>query len=135
MKKIVFLFILFFALCNKSVGQCDSLSYKNGIWKDGQKLSTEDVRSVMANNSEALKLYNSGKTLKIFYYIVGLPSAYMLGYDLGGRLAGGPGNSTMLIAGGIGTAAGLILSFAAESNSKSPYSYTTPGQKTIPFHT
>ena len=62
MKKIALLFLLVFSLLSFSQ---DALTYKgNGrIFNSSeQKLTSNEVRSLFANNTEALNLYNSGKT-------------------------------------------------------------------------
>lgn len=94
------------------------LKYKNGIWQSGVKLSAKKVREIMAGNNEALQLYNSGKSLLLVGQIIGYPSAFLFGYDLGARAGGGKGNTALLIAGGAGTAAGLIMMFTGEGKMK-----------------
>ena len=61
MKKIIFIVIFFPIICFSQ----DQLTYKSGgrIYNsDNQKLTGDDVRSMMAQNSEELKLYNAGKS-------------------------------------------------------------------------
>lgn len=94
------------------------LKYKNGIWQNGVKLSAKKVRETMAGNNEALQLYNSGKSLLLVGQIIGYPSAFLFGFDLGTRTGGGKGNTALLIAGGAGTAAGLIMMFTGEGKMK-----------------
>ena len=62
MKKITLLFLLVFPLFSYCQ---DTLTYKgNGrvFNSSQQKLSSENVRSLISSNNEALRLYNSGKT-------------------------------------------------------------------------
>ena len=56
------LFLLVLPLLNFAQ---DTLTYKSGgriFNSNQQKLSSEEVRNLFANNTEALKLYNAGKT-------------------------------------------------------------------------
>ena len=94
------------------------LSYKDGVWQNGTKLSADKVRSVMSGNSEALQQYNSGKSLYLAGQIIGYPCAFLFGWDLGTRLAGGEGNGTLLGVGAAGTVVGLIMMFSGESKIK-----------------
>lgn len=62
MKKIALLFLLVLPLL--SFAQ-DTLTYKGSgriFNSNQQKLTSDEVRSLFANNTEALNLYNSGKT-------------------------------------------------------------------------
>ena len=101
-----------------SNAQSDSLSYKNGFWKNGEKLRKSAVSELMQTNSVALTKFKNAQTYEVIGYIIGCPSAYVFGYDLGHRLGGGQGNNTMLIAGGIGTAVGVFFTLSSESNYK-----------------
>jgi hypothetical protein len=62
MKKIIVLLLIFLPIIGFSQ---DLLTYKSGgrIYNQtNQKLSSDEVRSLMAQNSEGLKLYNAGKS-------------------------------------------------------------------------
>jgi len=109
--------------------QSNSLSYFNGFWLDSQKLSKDAVKEMMTKNETALKAFNNGRTMDVVGNIIGYPSAFIFGYDLGTRLSGGTGNNSMLIAGGIGTAIGLIFGIAAESNYKNSVRLYNSGLK------
>ena len=94
------------------------LSYHNGVQQNGTKLTTEQVRIVMSGNNEALQQYNNGRSLKIAGQWFAYPGAFLLGWDLGMRLAGGEGNEVIL---GIGAAAflvGEIMIISGESKVK-----------------
>ncbi len=67
--------------------------------------------------------------MEVIGKVIGYPSAFIFGYDLGTRLSGGTGNNSMLIAGGIGTAIGLIFGIAAESNYKNSVRLYNSGLK------
>ena len=99
-------------------GQSNELKYQNGVWQNGGKLTSSEVRDLMSYNSDALKLYKNGKALEIAGYIVSVPSAFILGYDLGGRLTGADGNNAILVTGAIGTAAGLLIGLTGEKKIK-----------------
>lgn len=117
MKRTAILSIICFA-CIGIFGQTGNLDYQNGVWQEGKKLTPTEVRALMSYNSEALSQYKNGKALKIVGYIVSVPSAFIFGYDIGGRIAGGEGNNTMLIVGAAGTVVGLLVGFAGERKIK-----------------
>ena len=118
---------LFFTGCINA--QSNSLNYLNGFWLDSQKLSKDAVKEMMTKNETALKAFNNGRTLDVVSDIIGYPSAFIFGYDLGTRLGGGTGNNTVLIASGIGTAIGLIFGIVAESNYKNSVTIYNSGLK------
>jgi len=94
------------------------LSYKNGVLKDGAKISPNQVRTLMEKNTEVLSQYNSGRTLFVAGQVVAFPCAFLVGWDLGARLAGGEGNTALLVGGAVGTVAGLVISLAGEGKMK-----------------
>lgn len=119
MKRITFYLLFFFLLtCSSIFAQTDSLRYINGFWLDSQKLSNTAAKEMITENAAALKVFNNGRTMEVISYVIGYPSAFIFGYDLGTRLGGGAGNNTVLLASGIGTAVGLIFGIAAENNYK-----------------
>jgi hypothetical protein len=118
MKTKTILYIVFSFMLFSGNAQNDSLSYKNGFWKNGEKLSKSTAKELVLNDCEALAKFKNAQTYEVIGYIIGCPSAYAFGYDLGTRLGGGQGNSTLLLVGGIGTAVGLFFSFSSEFNYK-----------------
>ena len=95
------------------------LIYKSAnVFQDGLILKAEQVRELMSDNSEALNIYNRGKSLNLVGKIIAYPSAFMLGWDLGSRIAGGEGNNTFLAVGAVGTAVGLIIGISGENRIK-----------------
>lgn len=118
MKKFLVFSILCFSLINITFGQINELTYKNGVCKNSQKLSPHEVRAIYANDAEALRVYNNGRSLGIAGYVVGIPCAFVFGWDLGARLAGGDGNVAMLSVGIAGTVLGITMGLIADSNIK-----------------
>ena len=114
MKK-VFLFIAAITLCFSVSAQSELTRRSDRVFQDGARLQPNQVREIMATNSEALALYNSGRSLVLTGQIIGVPFACLFGYDLGTRLGGGEGNNTLLAVGAGGTAVGLIIGFIGES--------------------
>ena len=117
MKKIICFFIAGIALC-MSVSAQPELIYKGGVLQNGTKLTAEQVREVMSGNSEALELYNSGRSIFVTGQVISYPCAFLLGWDLGTRLGGGKGNGTLLTVGAVGTVVGLIIGLSGESKIK-----------------
>jgi len=114
MKK-VFLFFASIALCF-SVSAQSELTHRSGrVFQDGARLQPNQIREVMAINSEALAMYNSGRSLAVIGQVIAYPSAFLLGWDTGGRLSRGEGNNTLLAVSATGTAVGLILAFIGEN--------------------
>jgi len=105
-------------VASTSVSAQSELTYQNGIFQNGAKLTPEQVRGVMSSNAEALQQYNSGRSLFVAGQVIAYPSAFLLGWDLGTRLGGGEGNGTLLAVGAVGTVVGLIMGFSGESQIK-----------------
>jgi hypothetical protein len=74
----------------------------------------------MAGNSDALRQYNSGRTLFVTGQVIAYPCAFMLGWDLGARISGGSeyGNGARLAAGATGTVVGLIVALIGDRQIK-----------------
>ena len=122
MKKMVYLFIVGITLC-LSVSAQSELIYKNelfqnGVFQNGTKLNVGQVRTAMSGNSEALALYNSGRTLYVAGCVIAYPCAFLLGWDTGARLGGGKGNGTLLAVSATGTVVGLIMGLSGERKMK-----------------
>jgi hypothetical protein len=92
------------------------LTYKDGVWLNG-KLTPEQVRGIMSDNSEALKLYNNGRSLVVMGYVISYPCAFLLGWDLGSRIFG-KGDGTLLTIGVTGTVTGIIIWACGGANIK-----------------
>lgn len=99
------------------------LSFQGGRFMYGDlRIHPSAVRVVMANNSEALELYESGRSLAVVGQIIAYPSAFLLGWDTGARLGGGEGNNGILIGSAVGTVVGLGFVFWGESIIRSSFS-------------
>jgi len=94
------------------------LSYDNGVRQNRAKLTSEQVRTVMADNSKALQLYNNGRALYTAGQLLACPGAFLLGWDIGTRLSGGEGNGTLIIVGAAGMAFGLVMATLGENKIK-----------------
>lgn len=111
------------------------LSYYNGVLLNGVRIKPDQVKSILSVNSEALKLYKSGRSLYIVGQVIAYPSAFCLGYDLGARLAGGKGNGAVLGIGVGGTLVGLIMSFSGDAKMKSSVKlYNSKTENTASIH-
>jgi hypothetical protein len=119
MKKVSLLILAIFAIC-VSVSAQSELSFSSSMWtrggvsQDGTLIRPAQVREVMAENNEALRLYNSGRALYIAGLCIAVPGAAVLGWDLGARLGGGEGNGTLLGIGAAATVTGFIVSILGE---------------------
>jgi len=104
---------------NLAFGGTSELIYQNGnVFQNGRRLEPSQVQTVMANNSNALKSYNTGRTFTVIGTVIGMPCAAMFGWDLGGRMAGAEGNNTLLIVGATGTAVAILFELVGMSNVK-----------------
>ena len=122
MKKVIYLFFAGMMLCFSASAQSELTyrtdAFQSGIFQNETKLNASQVRKVMAENSEALALYKSGKTLSVAGCVVAYPSAFLLGWDLGTRMGGGTGNGTLLAIGATGTLVGIIMGLSGEKKIK-----------------
>jgi len=99
------------------------ISYTKGFWglnisRGTRVLNSEEIRELYADHEEALSKYNGGKTKITIGNIIGLPSAFIFGYQLGAGMAGGEINSTVLVVSGVGFLGGMILSLSGTSSIK-----------------
>ena len=95
------------------------LTFRNGgyVWQNEKKLSPEQVRLLMAGNSEALNLYNSGRSLNIAAQVIIYPSAFFVGWDLIDFLFG-DSDGTLLTVGAIGSTIGIIIGLTSDKKIK-----------------
>jgi len=99
------------------------LTIKSGFWgltirQGDKKLSGSDVKGIYSNYPEALSKYKNGKTLNLFGNIIGIPSAFVFGWEIGTLIGGGEGNTTALAISGVGFATGIILGVAGNNSIK-----------------
>ena len=97
------------------------LTYQSGFWgliimKGERRLSGAEVKFIMKDDEEALSKFKGGKTLNAFGSVIGIPSAVVLGYELGYGIASGEFNSAVLIVSGAGFITGIV--FSAVGNKK-----------------
>ncbi|MDR1653540.1 MAG: hypothetical protein LBS01_07850 [Prevotellaceae bacterium] len=113
------LFLSFGAI--QAQAQTDSLSFQGAFFGfnyfvNGQTVSSADFISKLSQRDAQLaSSFRSGKSLEIAGEVIGCVGAYFIGFDLGTRLAGGSGSSTMLLCGGTALAGGLVMIFTGSS--------------------
>jgi len=96
------------------------LIYKNGVLEYEKKITPNEVRFLMANDSIALSKYNTGRTLHttgeiIFYSGI----FYMAVWELSALLSGrSRDNYTQLIIGASGSVIGILIGLWGESKIK-----------------
>ncbi len=118
MRKVLLLSVVCIFIGVSLSAQNNALTYRNGVWQNGIRLSSSDVKALMVNDPEALSVYKKGQGLVVAGYIIGIPCAAAFGFDLGTRMGGGKGNATVLAAGAVGTVVSLIMSLVGENNVK-----------------
>jgi hypothetical protein len=92
MKKIVLAFVLvLFTFLNSNAQQIEIKKSwgENYFYQNGEKLTKNDVKDLMKNNSEALSLMKSAKSNHTWAIIIGTTGSGLLGYQLGAATAGG----------------------------------------------
>ena len=96
------------------------LSFKSGTWSYNYYIGNQQVpfdtfmNELNAGNITAGNMFNSGKNLSVAGTVIGSIGAFCLGYDLGGRLAGGEGNSALLVSGGGVMITGIALYYVGK---------------------
>jgi sRNA-binding regulator protein Hfq len=109
---------------NKSGQKIDYNITKQGFstmyWYGTEAISKAEFLSALRTNQRAFNQYNNGKTLKNFGYVLYLPSALVVGWELG-LLIGRDGNeiefdnpllnfsTPAIVIGGVGFAGGLAM--------------------------
>jgi len=73
---------------------------------------------IMADNSKALKTYNSGQALGSVGTVFACVGGVFVGWDLGTRLGGGKGNGSLLATGAIGIGVGLGFALIGDAKVK-----------------
>jgi len=102
----------------------DSLSFKRGSWSNqyyigNRQVSYSDFINKLSDNGEQpVKMFKTGRSVSIAGVVIACVGAYGVGYDLGGRLAGGKGNSALLAGGGVVLVGGFIMSIVGENKMK-----------------
>ena len=99
------------------------LTYNNGFWglairRGDKKLNTLAVKELYKDYPKALSEYKSGKTINTFGNIIGVPSAYFVGYGLVTLLFGGEVNGVVLAISGAGMAIGITMTVAGTGKIK-----------------
>ena len=127
-KKVIFtglLFILSTVACfSQNSVENDSLSFKRGSWSNqyyvgSQQISYDDfIKKLGDNNEQSVKIFKTGRSVSIAGITIGSIGGFYCGYDLGVRLAGAEGNTTMLIGGGAALVGGIILSYIGDNKMK-----------------
>ena len=104
--------------------QTENLSFKSATWGykycvgDRQVSYDEFMSKLNGRDLIAGKMFKSGKNLGIAGTVVGGIGAFCFGYDIGTRLAGGNGNTALLVGGGGVMAGGIIMFYVGEGKMK-----------------
>ena len=104
--------------------ESDSLSFKRGSWSNqyyvgSQQVSYDDfIKKLGDKNEQSVKMFKNGRSVSTAGIAIGSVGAFCFGYDLGGRLAGAEGNTTLLVGGGTVLLSGIILSYIGENKMK-----------------
>ena len=99
------------------------LSTKNGFFSTGiylgdKKLTPIQVRQLYDGTNEALGKYNTGRAFSTIGNVIGLPAAFIMGYQLGKSIAGREINKDALAISSICTATGMILILVGDGSIK-----------------
>jgi hypothetical protein len=128
LKKVIyaglFLILSSMACFSQNLAENDSLSFKKGSFSNqyyigNQSVSYGDFITKLSDKSkQAVKMFKTGRSMNIAGMVIGCIGAYGVGYDLGGRLYGGKGNTALLVGGGSVMVGGIILSSLGEDKMK-----------------
>ena len=128
LKKIVYaglFLILSNTVCfSQNSTESDSLSFKRGSFSNqyyiGNQLVSYDsfMQRLGEKSEQSVKMFKTGRGVSIAGIAIGCVGAYCVGYDLGGRLAGAEGNTTLLVGGGTVLVGGIIMSYIGENKMK-----------------
>ncbi len=107
------------------------LYLKNGyfgpkVYSKEKNYSSDNVMYLYdeIGNIEAQQLFAKGRNQNILGNIIGLPSSFMFGWQLGNTLSGQESNTTIYVASAIGTIVSLLISSSAiKKINKSVVSY------------
>jgi hypothetical protein len=107
----------------KAQQQTGDLSFKSGNWSynyyiGNQQIPYDSFMEKLNGNEAAARMFKSGRSLDISGSVIGCVGAFCFGYDLGTRIGGGKGNTTMLVGGGGVMACGMIMSLVGQGKMK-----------------
>ena len=68
MKKIILFVVICYGLANANIEA--QLIYDGGIRQDNVKLTTSQIKELFSEDSEAMRLYDKGKTQKVIGQII-----------------------------------------------------------------
>ena len=103
------------------------LTIYEGFWgpkvmKNGKDLTNTQVLDLMMSNNEGHAAWTEGKSTQTAGLFVGIPSASLLGWELGKTISGEPANAPVFIVGVVGTIAGSIMVLSASKKLNSAVS-------------
>jgi len=94
-------------------------SFSNQYYIGSQQVSYDDFMAILsATNEQSAKMFKAGRSLSSVGTVMSTVGAFFVGYDLGGRLAGGEGNTAMLAGGGCVAVGGIIMALVGEGKIK-----------------
>ena len=109
---------LFTVFCTDISAQSEITYSKGRILQDGTRIKAGQVRELMSLNGEALKQYNSGRTLFVTGEVVAYPSIVLLGMGLGRTKNWRRTHGDVIAVSAVGTAAGFVMILLGENKMK-----------------
>ncbi|MCL2097147.1 MAG: hypothetical protein FWH23_00105 [Bacteroidales bacterium] len=104
--------------------QMGDLSFKAGTWGHNYYVGSQQVSfdvfmsELNTQNAAVGNMFKSGKNLSVVGIVVGSIGSFCFGYDIGTRIAGGKGNTALLIGGGGVMIGGIIMYYVGEGKMK-----------------
>ncbi len=113
MKQILILLFLFSPLILVAQQQ-DTLHYEKGNFTNKYYIGDKTVSHAaffekLASNQEALSMVQSGKNLSDLGTVIGCIGAFGVGYDLGDRIGGGKGKTSLFVGSAVVMFGGLVI--------------------------
>ncbi len=101
----------YFDAAKQDVSTQNQLEISNGYYQGTKKLTLNEFKNILKSNPKAYQEFNSGKTLQILGTVVALPGAGLVGWSIGS----GEYDASMLIAGGLSVAGGLLIVLSGDN--------------------
>lgn len=101
----------------------------NQIYLGETRLNTKEVKGVLEKDPAALRLFNKAQNKKSLAALLIIPGGAMMGYEIGRFTSTGAiGNSRQLLAGGLASQVGILVSRGLDKRYKEAFDQYNSGQ-------
>jgi|SRR6218665_418149 len=89
----------------------DFTGFGSKFWADNKIIQRAEFKALISSNIEAESAYRLGQNLRINGLLISIPSAVVLGWQIGNSINGEKTNTPAIVLGGVGVVGGIALGF------------------------